>query len=355
MKVFAQLLRAYFGDAAEARGEQTRCFRIAGRTVAMVFAGERRVAEFSKALSHLRAPISPADLTLYVWDGESAARNHLLRAYLFTLTNWWFDFTGPRGQLLDIHGGDVTAFYDPLSGLLSVLDYSRGSGFLWKRDVSEMPYFEACAPARVLLHAWLKRQGLQMVHGAAVGTEDGGVLLVGPGGSGKSTSALACLDSELQYLSDDYCIVQRDGTGFRLHGLYGTTKLADENNFRRFPRLSGGVWNRDRAPEEKAALFINERWPDKLIHDFPLAAIVAPIVSGTRETAMEPCSRAQALKALAPSTMAQMPSSGPEDLAFMSNMVRSLACYRLRAGTELGEIPRAIGELLAPAPACVRA
>jgi len=50
-----------------------------------------------------------------------------------------------------------------------------------------------------------------------------------------------------------------------------------------------------------------------------------------------------------------MPSSGPEDLAFMANMVRSLPCYRLRAGAELGEIPRAIGELLAPVPAGVRA
>jgi hypothetical protein len=350
MKFLSKLFHAYFEEAAEA-GVEERLFRIAGRTVAMRFAGDRWVDTFTRALGHLLEPTGSPDLTLHVWDGGARPRNHLLRAYLFTLTNWWFEYTGPRGQLLDIHSNEMAAMYDPLSGLLSLVDYEGGSGFLWKRDLSEMPYFEICAPARVLLHAWFRSQSIQMVHGAAIGTENGGVLLAGPGGSGKSTSALACLDSGLRYLSDDYCMVSRDRSGFRVHSLYGAAKLVDESDFRRLPRLAESVWNVQRAPGEKLAFFINEQRPEKLIGEFPLSAILVPTITGSHQTALEPCPPAHALEALAPSTMAQMPSSGAPDLAFMAEMVRRVPCYRLHAGTDVSRIPIALAELLTPSSA----
>ena len=43
---------------------------------------------------------------------------------------------------------------------------------------------------------------------AAVGQAAGGVLLVGAGGSGKSTCALSCLTSDLLYAGDDYVAVE---------------------------------------------------------------------------------------------------------------------------------------------------
>jgi hypothetical protein len=343
MNAFVDLLRGYFAEVS-AGGPQQKTFRIAGRKVAMKFAHARHVDQFTKALTHLHAPEAPADLTLSVWDGERPAANHLLRAYLFTLTNWWYDYTGPRGQLLDVHGGDVSAFYDPLAGLLTAYESGSKSGFLWKRDTEQMPYFEVCAPARVAMHAWLRSEGMQMVHGAAIGTESGGVLLVGPGGSGKSTSALACLDSSLSYLSDDYCVVARQGSEFQVHTLYGAAKLVGEIDLARFPELA--VWNRP-ADGEKAAMFLHEQRREKWIEQFPLKAILVPAVTGEQGTSIESCTKAQALEALAPSTMAQMPASGAEDLAFLAEMVRTLPCYRLRAGTELAGIPRAVEGLLA--------
>src|SRR5581483_3239536 len=286
-----------------------------------------------------RAPMSHPDLTIRIWDGQTAPRNHVLRAYLFTLTNWWFQYVGPRGQLLDLHDESFAAFYDPLPGVLTVVD--GDDAYVWKRDESDLPYFETCAPARVALHAWLRKRNTQFVHGAAVGSEEGGVLLVGPGGSGKSTSALACLESGLRYLSDDYCLVDEN---FVAHSLYGAAKLVGEADLLRFPGLA--VWNQQRAEGEKAALFVNEQRAEKLIAKFPLRAILVPQVTGARDTSLEPCPQREALEALAPSTMAQLPASGAGDLEFMSEMIRRLPCYRLRAGTDIAQIPNAIAELL---------
>ena len=50
----------------------------------------------------------------------------------------------------------------------------------------------------------------QVVHAASVGTKDGAVLIVGKGGSGKSTSALACLNAGMYYLGDDYTLISND-------------------------------------------------------------------------------------------------------------------------------------------------
>src|SRR6185369_13029821 len=47
-------------------------------------------------------------------------------------------------------------------------------------------------PGAFALSAWLAGQGLQVMHAAAVAFGGRGVLLVGPGGAGKTTSALAC-------------------------------------------------------------------------------------------------------------------------------------------------------------------
>ena len=88
-------------------------------------------------------------------------------------------YTGPRGELLNLHGGSVLAFYHPGPDILNIVDVEADLGFLWKRDLSPLPYYEAGSPMRALLHGWMRKQGVQFVHGGAVGTESGGVLLAG--------------------------------------------------------------------------------------------------------------------------------------------------------------------------------
>ena len=78
-----------------------------------------------------------------------------------------------------------------------------------------------------------------MLHAAAVGTADGGVLIVGRGGVGKSTTALACLAAGMKYVADDYLVVQLDPEP-RAFQLYGTAKL-EASQLRHFPELQNFV------------------------------------------------------------------------------------------------------------------
>ena len=83
--------------------------------------------------------------------------------------------------------------------------------------------------------------------------QHGGVLLAGKGGSGKSTTALTCLNSELQYVSDDYCVVVAQPSPFA-YNLYCTAKVRADNTHR-VPHLMPTVSNGNRLGDEKALFF----------------------------------------------------------------------------------------------------
>ena len=351
MKAIVDLFQEYAEQSFADAGVEERTFSIGGCGVRLRFAGDRWAGLLTKALDHLQAP-QPIDssrpqLTISIFDGSLAPRNPLLSPYLRSLVDFWPDYTGPRGELLHMHGGAVVAFYHPGPDILSIVDLEENIGFHWKRDLAPLPYYEAGSPMRGLLHAWMKKQGVQFVHGGAVGTEAGGVLLVGKGGSGKSTSVLACLNSHLRYASDDYCMVGAAPDGEdQVYSLYNTAKLVGDHDVAKFSGLGSHVWNTSRQSKDKITFFLNEAFPQKLIPQFPLKAILVPAITGQRDTSIEPCGEGAALMALGPSSLAQLPSSGPGDLNRIAQLIRRSPCFRIKLGTDLAQIPRSIEELL---------
>jgi len=350
MKAIVDLFQEYADQSITASRLQENLFSVAGFSLRLRFAAGSWAGVLTKALDHLqmRAPSPPRrQLTITIFDGLVTPRNPLLRLYLKELVDRWPNYTGPRGELLDLHAGPVVAFYHPGPDILSIVDLEADVGFFWKRDLSPLPYYEAGSPMRGLLHAWMRKQGIQFVHGGAVGTETGGVLLAGKGGSGKSTSVLACLNSGLKYASDDYCMVgSPDSNGWQVYSLYNTAKLVGDGDLARFNGLASHVWNPEREPNDKVTIFLNDSYPTKLISQFPLRAILVPTITGETDTSVEPCGEGAALMAMGPSSLAQLPTSGPRDLNSIAQVVSASPCFRLKLGTELSQIPRAISQLL---------
>ena len=181
------------------------------------------------------------------------------------------------------------------------------------------------------------------MHAGAVGRDDGGVLIAGRGGAGKSTTSLACLDGGLLYAGDDYTLVDVDRP--MVYGLYSTAKLRPEN-LHRFPHLAALVDNADELETQKAMLFLYRHRPELLSSGFPVRAIVLPRVTGRPHTEIAPATAHDALAAIAPTTMFQLPGALPELFAKVRRLTRAVPCYWLDAGTELSEIPVAVDELL---------
>ena len=323
-----------FADAAARTGVVERSYVIAGHTVTCRFAGEPMLARLGAALRHLRTSAT-GGLVVNIWDSESTG-------------------VGPP-PLLGPQSGteDGPIYYYEGHGVqalnrwrtLSVLDAESAEGWFWAPSPDAMPSWERAAPLRAILHWWLGRRGILYLHGGAVGTADGGVLVVGRGGSGKSTTTLACVASGLRYAGDDYVAVA-PGPRPWVHSLYSSGKLED-HQLARFPALGGAVGNLERDAGEKAVVFVEEAAPGAPIAGFPLRAILVPeIVAQTPETRAVPRPAAAALAALAPSTIFQLHPPQPGMLAEMGALVRRVPCFTLRLGSDLERIPEAIVELL---------
>jgi len=346
-------LADYHRQSATRGGLTEAAFHIAGEKVRMRLAGGMQIPGLGLAFEHLRngVPHSASDeFTIQVWDAGSAgpAEDPSLASYLNDFFSRWYSECGPRGEVLAFHSEKLPVLYHAGPDILSVVDTENRTAYYLKRDQSPLPYWEIASPFRTILHYWFSLRGMQFVHGGAVGTGGGGVILAGRGGSGKSSTTLACVDSGMDYAGDDYCLLEQTATPY-LHSLYNSAKLKSQHDFTRFPNLKEHVWNRECLNSDngdKATFFLSQIWPQKMSRGFPLRAVLVPKVTGQRDTELGECSEGQALLALSASTVAQLPMAASGDLQRLGEVVAKLPRYVLHLGTDLTQIPAVIRSLL---------
>jgi hypothetical protein len=336
---FDSLLQTHHRAEAAVGGPTARFYRVAGHVLCLRLAGPALLDPVGAALAHLACdPVLRPGLTVHVWDLSSTGQAP-------PPPPWSPEDLRQAGV---VRGFSDARFHTVLqvgSGLFTMLDRAQDRAVAWVRDAREIPMAERVAPLRRLLPAWLAGRGVVLVHAGAVGRADGGVLLVGAGGAGKSNAALACLGTPLRFASDDYCLVDITGPP-RAHSLYSTAKTHAED-LGRLTFLAPMVENPDRLGQEKAAYFLHRHVPEQLTAGFPLRAALLVRVSERTETTVSPVPRGAVLQALAPTTVLLGAQWGAWALAGLGRLVQGLPAHELRTGTDPGQIPRAILDLLA--------
>jgi hypothetical protein len=330
-------LRAAFREAEARAPAEERPFRIGGHQVLLRFAGPDVLQAVAPAFAHLAAPVAQEpELMVDIWDSASTGAAPPERPGV--------DPESAAGAFYFFEDPPLRGVFQPGMEALSAVDLRANRAWYWVADPGALPYWERAAPIRQILHWWMATRGHQQVHGGAVGTPDGGVLLVGKGGSGKSTFALASLVSELQYAGDDYTMVSIRPRPW-VHSLFNSGKV-DPENLWRVPHLEPAVSNAEHLATEKAVVFVAQHFPDRLIDGFPLRAIVLPTITGASRTRAAPTSRAAALTALAPSTVFQLHTAGGHALRYMARLVQEVPAYVLELGSDVSETPEVILALL---------
>jgi hypothetical protein len=251
---------------------------------------------------------------------------------------------GRRGHIQGFNNQRIYTFYQPGVDLLRLLDQEQNLAHLWVAYPERIPYWEHSFPVREIWHWWLRDRPFQLVHAGAVGTEQGGVLLAGKSGSGKSTTSLLCLRSGLLYAGDDYVLVQTRPTP-HVYGLYNIGKL-EHKDMERLPQLRRLVHNPVYIQAEKAMIYVHERCPEKMALGFPLKAILVPRVTGSTETRLREATPLDALAALAPTTLKHLPRANWEAIQKMRELAGQVPTYVLELGTDLDAIPAVIADFL---------
>ena len=330
---------AQFSTLVRRGDTQTHCYRVAGLSLRIEASNGALAHSISRALSHLETDAADApDLTLAVWDSQGTGTDSLRPA-------WTTSDYGDCGLIAGFNDSrfHIAAPYDPVP-VLRMLDRETRRAIYWTPDSQKLPEWEFGIPLRTLIHEWMLSNDRFMVHGGAVGHANGGVLLAGAGGQGKSNTALSCLNSDLLYASDDLCVVT-DSPDWQVHSLYATGKMVAGDLYRH-PHLAAHVSNPDALDREKALFYLHEVFPERIIRSMPLLAVVMPQVIARGASEIVPASRGATQRAIATSTIEMSRWTAAFTFTAAAKLARALPSFTLRIGEDFPNVPTLIGALI---------
>src|SRR4030095_10923311 len=281
-----------FESARRAGGGSDFFFRLGRDVFRFRFANPSLVPLLTPAFAHLQIEPQKSDVEILFWDSESAGIELSAPPWVHS-----------RGSAVEFHGEGCFIQFDFVSEILSAWEAFGKKGVFWIQSAARLTSHETGSPLRLLLSWWEKESPLQLVHGGAVGSENAAVLLVGKGGSGKSSSCASVLQSDLYYLGDDYCLVETSPS-LKVYSLYCSLRLRPDA-VGRFPHLKDSFLNEDRIPDEKPLFILRGPLSAKLKKALPLKALLIPRITGKDSTQIRKAGPMDALKALAPSTIFQ--------------------------------------------------
>lgn len=200
---------------------------------------------------------------------------------------------------------------------------------------------ERARPFHKLISAWLEDHSVQFVHSGLIECSGKGMLFVGNGGAGKSTSSIACLRADMRYLGDDFIGLGLESERFVGYGLYATC-LLNVHHIKRFPDLRPLGQAPNHAGEDKFVLYLQRAFPRSLQQRSYIHALLLPRVVDRESTAVRPASKMAALKAIAPTSVMYLPRPNRTAFDRLAWLVEKTPCFWLELGRDIDSIPVAV-------------
>ena len=273
--------------------------------------------------------------TVSVWDGTSPSNVPPRRP-------WGPTDHEPLGVVNRFSTGPYRCAYDMHTDSLLAYDSQRKHSWVWYPDFDALPAWAIASPFRIPLSWFLNEHKMQMIHGAAVALDGRGILLTAPGGSGKSTTALMCALAGMDYLGDDYVVI--DPQLRQIHMVYQTAKLFVPS-LALLPQLEDAVINRDKLDRDKGILFLDNA-DVTMSTSAALTAIVVPQVDTASKTRLKSISPQDALLAVLPSTIVGLFGGTHVTPGLLLSLVNSVPCYQLTIGFDTEAIVPTLNSLV---------
>lgn len=331
---FLELLRCFYAATAK-NGSVEQSYQICGLPFRLSFSSPEYASMLSLAIEHLRVDAAQSTpFRIYLWDSASTG--------IFPPSPpWHHSDIREKGEVPAFSTDQIKTFYCLMPGILYLIHKERREAICWTYDAKLIPPREKAAPLSTIFIFFLSDHQKYFIHAAAVANPQGAALLIGKGGSGKSTSSLSCLYHGMEFLGDDYCALSNDSQ-WTVHSLYATAKVLPDS-FARFPSFHTLPKQND---SKKEIIYLYPAYNSRIVLSKPVRAILIPKVGAHAHTYLQPASIAQAIKALAPSTLFQLPRTDPNTFFKLSSCLKVSPCYFLHLSPNVHEVPEVICHLL---------
>lgn len=207
-----------------------------------------------------------------------------------------------------------------------------------------LPPWDGGSPLRNFLHWHLAGPDRGLVHAGTLGVDGAGILLAGPGGSGKSGTVLAGISHGLETVGDDYVLARIDDA-VTVHPLFRTLKQ-DPAGLARLG-IAGRLAAQPLNWQGKHLLTIDDVTGRPQARGIVIRSLCVPTITGAPNTRFEPMGQKEAFLALAPSAVSQIPGDRGATFAFAADLARRLPAFRMLLGTDPAEIAASVRRFLA--------
>lgn len=330
------LTEAADAAAAAVGGWNTHTIRVGRSVLALRTIDPTLHALFVRATWHLTSQ-DAATITISVCDAATAS------AAPPDEPSWTAEYWRHEGA-------ETVLYFDRDLGTVSWSDTASRNALWWIPSAAAVPPWERPAPLRTLIDRLVGPTGATLVHAGVVGDDHGGVLMAGRGGSGKSTSIVMCVASGLCTGGDDFLLVEHGDVPPTARSLYATARLVPTSPaWAHFtPDPAAIEVPIDAGSEDvnlsKRTVYLGEQFPGRVRDSFEIRAVVIPTVT-VGETRLSPIRPAQALLALAPSSMLQLDPRASA-LRAIADLVGQVPCFGLDLGSDTEQVPPVIHSLL---------
>jgi hypothetical protein len=335
--------RAY-AEAASARPSDgvTRAGNLAGRDLVISLVGTALAEAIAPSFTHLTdsfaGPSRTAATSVRLWDcTETGAR----RPPVPGKADWVAEGEGWRASS---HGEG------------RYLCEERPASLLWldRREAHLVGCFEdgrrlGCAdrarPLQRVMSEFCRALGIQEVHAGLIARQGLGVLVVGGGGRGKTTTSLDGLHGGLDFLGDDSVGIGDDGEGgVRGYSLYASARVRP-HQLARWPRFAEH-WCFPEPPEEKALLLPGLLLPERIARTTRIVAIAVPAITG-RGLHVVRTSPLDAFHALVHDSRDNRRFGlTATEFSRLTRMTKAVRCYRFEVDDDPARVAGALRQLI---------
>ena len=337
---FIERFLATFPDHQQSKQTYKRLFSIDGMGIEITAQSRKLLMYMTEALAHLEVFQNQLsfDLRIELYSGS--------RPEFFD----WVEHSFGR-QVLRVQTDTYMCLYNPGAEesipTVSFFDLAHGRAIFWIYDDEHIQWYEIATPFRTIFHWFFEHRGIALIHSASIGKNGKGILVVGRGGSGKTSTALTVFEQEeLTYAGDDYVLVKMEPFPVVI-SLYCTAKV-EFDTFDRLPQLGSLRHMTMKVIGDKEVLFPYAVHPEKIVKQLSIHSVLVPVIAYSKETTVQPLHSAQALLALAPSTIFQLQSEDTRSNSFevLADLVKKIPCFELRLGIDATEIGEKVALLL---------
>jgi hypothetical protein len=320
-----------FQKFSDAKLDYVDTLELAGSSIQLSGSSLGLRSIFLPSLAHLKVEKSDLPTGLKIWYSDANGIGSLIPEPPFD------DFNGV-GYSSKAEEEGFSIYYQPAFRQVFLYSEEKKLGIYWTLNLETIPWWEPTFSFRIIFHWWTKFQPLQLMHAGTVAIDkEGGWLIAGPSGSGKSSTCLTLLHHGIYYLGDDYVLVKL-GEKPEVFTLYQTAKLEPDNLADRFGEFLDLVENKATYQGEKAVFQIYRYFPEAFLASVPLKGILLPKVNGTEESSVRSVSPGKALLGIAPTTLRHLPHDREISYAKMKDLLSHVPVLEWSLGTNKAKL-----------------